>query len=231
MTTLKPPFTAKDMKSLYMKVVKGWYSSIPKLFSSDLSNTIEMWLRTSPVKRPSADTLLDSDEVQKHLDDIKDKIDSNDLSNLKFNLLNTIKLPKKLLDISKRLPKANYNSPLVTSKRNFDIKIAKGFPDIFDKSKYEHAKSVNRAESVSLSINQTPKIELSPKVEKPESEISIMLRNRLYKKVIKPSTESSHKPVQDVKVKLPIIQRIISSGNHGTSVGYSCIVLNNRRKL
>lgn len=42
MTTLKPPFTAKDMKSLYMKVIKGYYSLIPKAFSSDLAAIIAM---------------------------------------------------------------------------------------------------------------------------------------------------------------------------------------------
>ena len=231
MTVLKPPFTAKDMKSLYMKVIKGYYPLIPKVFSADLSNTIAMWLRTSPVKRPTADKLLDSDEIQKHLEEVKDETDSKDLSKLKFNLLSTIKLPKKLLDISKRLPKANYNSPLIISKKNFDIKIAKGLPDIFDKSKFEQAKSVNRAESVSLSVDQVSKIELSPKLEKPESEISIMLRNRLYKKVIKPSTESSQKHNKDMKIKLPVIQRILPSPSHNQSVNYSCIITSNRRKL
>jgi len=42
MTTLKPPFTAKDMKSLYMKVIKGQYPSIPKKYSTDLADVIAM---------------------------------------------------------------------------------------------------------------------------------------------------------------------------------------------
>lgn len=42
MVTLKPPFTAKDMKSLYMKVIKGNYPSIPKKYSDDLADVIAM---------------------------------------------------------------------------------------------------------------------------------------------------------------------------------------------
>ena len=163
MTTLKPPFTAKDMKSLYMKVIRGCYSSIPKMFSSDLESLISMWLRTNPLKRPTAESLIGSKEVQNHIDEVKDESDTDDINKLKFNLLNTIKLPKKLLDISKRLPKANYNSPIITTRKKLDIKIAKGLPDIFEKpqSALDVGKSVQNVESVSISVDQTPKIENS----------------------------------------------------------------------
>lgn len=39
-TTLKPPFTAKDMKSLYVKVIRGYYPSIPRNYSDDLASVI-----------------------------------------------------------------------------------------------------------------------------------------------------------------------------------------------
>jgi NIMA (never in mitosis gene a)-related kinase len=40
MVALQPPFTAKDMKGLYQKVIKGVYPAIPSKFSSDLSSMI-----------------------------------------------------------------------------------------------------------------------------------------------------------------------------------------------
>jgi NIMA (never in mitosis gene a)-related kinase len=40
MVALNPPFTAKDMKGLYAKVIKGVYPKIPSHYSSDLSGMI-----------------------------------------------------------------------------------------------------------------------------------------------------------------------------------------------
>ena len=40
MVALTPPFTAKDMKGLYNKVIKGQYPKIPASYSSDLSAMI-----------------------------------------------------------------------------------------------------------------------------------------------------------------------------------------------
>ena len=40
MTALNPPFTAKDMKGLFNKVIKGVYPKIPAFYSSDLSGMI-----------------------------------------------------------------------------------------------------------------------------------------------------------------------------------------------
>jgi serine/threonine protein kinase len=58
LTTLKPPFLAKNMKDLFTKVTSGKYPDIPKHFSKDLSNAIKLCLNTNPVLRPSAEELL-----------------------------------------------------------------------------------------------------------------------------------------------------------------------------
>ena len=55
MTALSPPFTAKDMKGLYNKVVKGVYPKIPSQYSSDLSSMISSLLQIDPKKRLSAE--------------------------------------------------------------------------------------------------------------------------------------------------------------------------------
>lgn len=55
MTALSPPFTAKDMKGLFQKVIKGVYPKIPTMYSSDLSGMISNLLQVDPKKRPSAE--------------------------------------------------------------------------------------------------------------------------------------------------------------------------------
>jgi len=58
MVALSPPFTAKDMKGLYNKVIKGAYPAIPKTYSSDLSSMIASLLKVNPKQRPSAEQIL-----------------------------------------------------------------------------------------------------------------------------------------------------------------------------
>ncbi len=55
MVSLNPPFTAKDMKGLYAKVIKGVYPKIPSHYSTDLSGMISNLLQVDPKKRPIAE--------------------------------------------------------------------------------------------------------------------------------------------------------------------------------
>ena len=48
MVMLSPPFTARDMKGLYAKVIKGVYPKIANTFSSDLSSMIASLLKVNP---------------------------------------------------------------------------------------------------------------------------------------------------------------------------------------
>lgn len=55
MTALNPPFTAKDMKGLYNKVIKGVYPKIPAQYSSDLNSMIASLLKVDPKQRPDTE--------------------------------------------------------------------------------------------------------------------------------------------------------------------------------
>lgn len=55
MIALSPPFTAKDMKGLYNRVIKGVYPKLPNQYSSDLSSMVASLLKVDPKKRPSAE--------------------------------------------------------------------------------------------------------------------------------------------------------------------------------
>jgi len=58
MVALTPPFTAKDMKGLFNKVIKGVYPPIPKTYTNDLASMIASLLKVDPKKRPSAEQIL-----------------------------------------------------------------------------------------------------------------------------------------------------------------------------
>ena len=65
--TLKPPFTAKNLISLFYKIVKGEYSKIPEVFSENFFTLIKKMLCLSPEDRPSASCILNIAYVQEHL--------------------------------------------------------------------------------------------------------------------------------------------------------------------
>ncbi|KAG9341748.1 hypothetical protein JZ751_018814 [Albula glossodonta] len=64
---LKPPFDAKNLISLFYKIVKGEYSKIPEVFSENLFILITKMLCLTPEDRPSASCILNMAYVQEHL--------------------------------------------------------------------------------------------------------------------------------------------------------------------
>ncbi len=111
LATLQPPFLAKDMKTLYNRVIKGVYPKLPKHYSSDLSNMIDHLLSVDPIVRPSAEDVMSMTVFQKrHIDIQIDQEDSED------ELLGTIRLPKNLKQLTERLPSSQYGSRRRKSK-------------------------------------------------------------------------------------------------------------------
>jgi serine/threonine protein kinase len=98
---LNPPFQAEDMEGLADKVCRGKYKRIPKVFSDSLSDAISLLLQVNPRHRPSPEQVLLLPIVQKralHLN-LAEEVPCES------NLLSTIKLPRKLVDLSLPLPK------------------------------------------------------------------------------------------------------------------------------
>jgi len=134
-----------------------------------------------------------------------------------------------LLDITKSLPKSNYGSPLASNKKNFHIKVAKGLPEIFDKprSRLESERYDIKTEILSQPTVPTPKISSSISIEQKRNEISMILRNKIYNKVMKPRTEEAPK----YEYRLPVIQRVAPNATHNYSVNYSCRAISNRGNI
>ena len=107
MTALNPPFTAKDMKGLFNKVIKGVYPKIPAFYSSDLSGMISNLLQVDPKKRPSTEQILHLPVfIAKHNEFREEYSDEQG----GHELLGTIRMPKNMNLLTERLPKSQYDS-------------------------------------------------------------------------------------------------------------------------
>lgn len=104
------------MEGLYKRVIRGKFTRIPNKFSEDMNKLLHKMIKVNPHSRPSCDELLNSTYIQNHmyLLDRKDSIDSvNEKQSLKrcqSSLLNTIKLPRDLKQLTNILPAPNYKS-------------------------------------------------------------------------------------------------------------------------
>ena len=109
---LVPPFRAKDMNGLYKKVTQGQFEEPPKNFSPDLVKLISSMIKINPKDRPSCDQILRQPEVITKMKQLKMiKIDKEAIrEERRPSLLQTIKLPKNLKNLDKRLPKSQYET-------------------------------------------------------------------------------------------------------------------------
>ena len=101
MAALEPPFTAKDMDSLYKKVVKGAYSPLPDSYSPDLCIMIRNLLQVNPASRPTSKRLLQLLTRGGHIQP------SPQPPTL---LLKTIHFPKNLHDLDQAFPSPKYHA-------------------------------------------------------------------------------------------------------------------------
>ena len=109
MVALSPPFTARDMKGLYNRVIKGVYPKIPSQYTSDLSSMIGLLLQVDPKKRPSTEQILHMPVFIAKYNESKS--DSQGLfGNEPLDLIGTIKVPKNLSLLAERLPASQYET-------------------------------------------------------------------------------------------------------------------------
>lgn len=113
MITLKPPFRAQNMEGLYKKVVRGIYPKINmEIYSEDIAAVVKSLLQVNPELRPSCQDILSNTEVKQYADLLCPDEGYLPVSGQKqADLLKTIRLPKKMLFLGGRLPKAQYDDP------------------------------------------------------------------------------------------------------------------------
>ena len=104
MATLKPPFRADDMDSIYRKVIRGFYPRIPAHFSMEMNQIIKILLQVNPSLRLSCDKILKLPFILKFFGE-KHWMEMDE--GVTF-LLKTIRIPKNLHYLTETLPKPNY---------------------------------------------------------------------------------------------------------------------------
>jgi NIMA (never in mitosis gene a)-related kinase 1/4/5 len=104
---LVPPFRAKDMESLYARVLAGKFSRIPRYFSEDLSSIISNMLQINPSNRPDCAMLIRKIEALGKVNKGKSPVP---VPSSEANLLGTIEIPKDLRHLDEVLPQAKYDA-------------------------------------------------------------------------------------------------------------------------
>jgi NIMA (never in mitosis gene a)-related kinase len=98
-----PPFRAQTMKGLYAKVLSGKYDPLPNHFSTDLKQVLRNCLQVRSSERPKCDKILNMPGLLNHITGTLDEIQS--LIPDQENLMKTIRMPRRMGEITERLPK------------------------------------------------------------------------------------------------------------------------------
>ena len=108
MLTLHPPFIADSMDGLYRKVIKGKFEIINDKYSNDIWELIKKMLKINPKERPNCNEILKMSCVLKRIEILKYGNEESLYDDEDNELLKTIRVPKNLMFLKDKLPKANY---------------------------------------------------------------------------------------------------------------------------
>ena len=130
MTTLHVPFRATSLQQLYCRIMKGIYPKISSKYSNELKHIIKIILNVDAQKRPSAEELLKNEIILKKIKElgINPKIENESYE--KAKLIKTIKIPKNISQINRRLPQQRYELKQKINKE-----------DMFNNDESEYSKS------------------------------------------------------------------------------------------
>ena len=130
MCTFAVPFEARSMEELRFKVMKGKFPALPAVYSSDMQKMVRWLMIAEPSQRPDVDAVLDHPSVRRraHLAPEPEPLVPEDNARLRGAerraarrrrrrdqpgsavTLGTIKVPKNLKMLKKRLPAPSYPS-------------------------------------------------------------------------------------------------------------------------
>ena len=131
MCTFAVPFEARSMEELRFKVMKGKFPALPAVYSSDMQKMVRWLMIAEPSQRPDVDAVLDHPSVRRraHLAPEPEPLVPEDNARVSEEqrgaprgaggaadqpgsavTLGTIKVPKNLKMLKKRLPAPSYPS-------------------------------------------------------------------------------------------------------------------------
>lgn len=151
MCTFTVPFEARSMEELRFKVMKGKFPSIPAVYSSDMQKMVKWLLISEPSQRPDINAVLSHPSVERraHLAPEPETACPQN-KGARPSTLETIKVPKNLRMLKKRLPAANYadmvthSEPAASWPRKADGRL----PPISDRTSHSSVSSPGPRRSV-----------------------------------------------------------------------------------
>lgn len=112
----RPPFTGNSMKDLGSKVISGKYEQISSKYSQELKDVLKQCLQVQSSKRLTCDQILKLPCIVRHITETLDNIEAR--KDMPEKLLNTIRCPLNLNQITGSMPASNYSS--VTKQHKSD---------------------------------------------------------------------------------------------------------------
>ena len=68
MCTLKPPFDANSLPALALKISRGEYAPVPKIYGKELKKLVNWLLQVDPNKRPNIKEILKMPIIKSRID-------------------------------------------------------------------------------------------------------------------------------------------------------------------
>lgn len=111
MATFTVPFEARSLEELRYRVLRGKYNPLPENYSQDLHNLVRVMLDPEPSNRPSITQVMELPAVKSRLGLVeKGRTPPSTAASV---LLETIKVPRNLRLLGKRLPEPRYPGEVV----------------------------------------------------------------------------------------------------------------------
>ena len=209
MLTLNPPFKAETFDGLYKKVTAGKYNKISNKYSDDMEQLLKLLFKVNPKERPTCGEILKHPLVQKRIEFFKAQmgLEDKDINYMDDNeLLKTIRLPKNLIGLSDKLPKANYlpnlninnNNPNNNNNKNNTTNSFsksntfqnKNFPNI--KTKTNNIRLINNTNSFNKNSNYNSKKFITNK-DKIKKGVEHTMTQKLYRLYATPGKTQTKK--------------------------------------
>ena len=183
-----PPFRAQTMKGLYAKVLSGKYDPLPSHFSQDIKQVLRSCLQVRSSERPKCDKILNMPGLLNHITGTLDEIQS--LIPDQENLMKTIRMPRRMGEITERLPAPQYeqtnlkrtNSQPQMKHEEIDSKNI-GLSSSASKAGRPQLTSLGNRNTVDAGVNakqQLSQLNLNNRVVEVESKSLIQKAHELY---------------------------------------------------
>ena len=236
MMCLKMPFDANSLPMLTLKIMKGFFSPPPKIYSNDLINLLYLLLNVNPDLRPNVNDILKMNIIRERSIKVLNLFGFN--KDLSISFVKEFKKKEKNNNqyCFNKFKKINYNYVSYVYSCNNRVKDKKNFENINQNNNNYNVNNINcnvngnkknnnigkkddKKNYISNNINMK-KTDLSKLIIKEEKKECINKKNDVkaedkkenkYKKIIKYEPKSEEKKIEKNKSKIQQIQYIHKS--------------------